>query len=97
MSKAVISADSTSYPTHAVIFHHDIEDGSDRQLVWALSEAIFRAMRAGQLAALDVNVDDKTLCLADALGARKAHDIFCHLRANHRRSIDFFTVEAKSA
>lgn len=97
MKTSAIPADSTSYPTHAVIIHQNITDGAQRYAVWMLSWALFNAMRAGKLALVDSAVDARRSDLAKLVGTRKEFDIFGHLRQNHRRSIDKFTAEAKSA
>lgn len=97
MTQSAIPADSTSYPTHAVIIHQGITDGAQRYAVWMLSWARFKVMCADKLSLVDREVEQRRGDLAKLVGTRKEFDIFGHLRQNHRRSIDKFRAEAKSA
>lgn len=97
MTQSAIPADSTSYPTHAVIIHQGITDGAQRYAVWMLSWALFKAMCADKLSLVDREVEQRRGDLAKLVGSRKEFDIFGHLRQNHRRSIDKFRAEAKPA
>lgn len=74
-----------------------ITDGAQRYAVWMLSWALFKAMCADRLSLVDPEVDQRRGELAKLVGIRREFDIFGHLRQNHRRSIDKFRAEAKSA
>ena len=99
----MIASDSTSYPTHAVIIHHEITDGRIRQAVWALSEAIFRFMSAQpSLAAHPMGSGDvpclqayRTLMSATMRRDHHAHAVAEHLVDNHRRSVAYLRATAK--
>ena len=98
----MIASDSTSYPTHAVIIHHDITDGRIRQAVWALSEAIFRFMSAQpSLAAHPMGSGDvpclqayRTLMSSTMRRDCSAHAVAEHLVDNHRRSVAYLRATA---
>lgn len=103
----MIAPDSTSYPTHAVIQHHVITDGSIRQAVWALSEAIFKFFMAQD------NIDDHVHPMNDisclqgyrnmlrvverASGNSNSgltYVVAEHLVDNHRRSVAYLRATA---
>lgn len=104
----MIAADSTSYPTHAVIEHHVITDGDIRQAVWGLSEAIFKFFTA---ATDEVLISGHPMndfaCLQGyrnmmrvverVTGTREAgltYAVAEHLVDNHRRSVTFLRATA---
>ena len=93
MTASVIPADSTSYPTLAVIIAHDIQDGETKTAVWMLSEAIYRALRANLSPYADQVVFDRRNTLRERIGADFCEQVVDRLVANHRRSIETFTRE----
>lgn len=55
------------------------------------------AIPTDKLSPVDPEVEQRRGELAKLVGTRREFDIFGHLRQNHRRSIDKFRAEAKSA
>lgn len=88
---SVIGPDSTSYPTHAVIYAHGILDGKTRELVWYLSTFTYRLLREKK-SLRHPHITYKRDELAALLDGNKgwANTIIEHLTVNHQRSIKSF-------
>lgn len=107
---SVIGPDSTSYPTHAVIYAHGITDGRKRQMIWYLSTIIYRCLRRGkspytnshiaykrdELVRMDPSITTPGNHRLTEADVNTVRDLIDHLVQNHQRSIAFFTAEAQN-